>query len=88
VLRTGTSHRARQRLPYVDDHGETARTILLDIVIGRVVRDMTVKEPLAGPLRSPDDVVALPGTDIERVREIAGCGRQCCTVTRHNLERN
>ena len=48
-------------LAHVDDDHQPAATLLLDIVVRRMVRDVTVHQPFAGALGLPDDIVALSG---------------------------
>jgi hypothetical protein len=43
----------------LDDHGQPARTVLFDVVVGGVVVDVAVQQPLARLARQPDDVKAL-----------------------------
>ena len=48
-------------LAHVDDDHQPAATLLLDIVVRRMVRDVAMDQPFAGALGLPDDIVALSG---------------------------
>ena len=56
----------------VDDHGQPAAAVFLDVVVGRVVQDVTVQEPLAGLACLPDDVVTLAWSDVDGVFLVLG----------------
>ena len=59
----------------------------LGIVVGRVVRDVAVDHPLPGLERRPDHVVALAGSDVDRVGLESCRGSQRLAVARHHHER-
>lgn len=55
----------------LDDKDEAAAALLLGVVVRGVVRDVAMDQPFARSPRRPDHVVALPGPDIDGVREVA-----------------
>src|SRR5918998_897977 len=74
-------------LGHVDDRHQTTATLLFGVVVGGVVRDVAVKQPLAGLARLPDDVVALPGPYVNRVRQEPCFLGHDVAVGLHYLER-
>jgi hypothetical protein len=68
-------------------HHQIASTLRLDVVVRGVVRDVAVDHPFARLERRPDDIVALPRTDVDGVGLLAGRGRQRLAVARDDPER-
>ena len=69
-----------------DHHRKPATAFLLDIVIGRVVRDVAVDQPLARKPRQPDHIVPLFGRDIDGILLVLRGCLQRVAVRRHNTE--
>src|SRR6266446_3543503 len=70
------------------DHGrEAAAALFFDVVVGCVVGDVAVEEPLAGLACGPDDVVAFARADVDRVLEQARSSRDWVAVGGDDLER-
>jgi len=74
-------------LAHVDDDHQPAATLLLDIVVRRMVRDVAMDQPFAGALGLPDDIVALSGADIDRVGHESRRLRDRLTIAGDDLER-
>ncbi len=71
---------------HIDHHGQTTRAFLFDIVVGGVVRDVAMDEPLAGLSNGPHDILALAGADIQRIGFEPRGGFQCFAVACHHGE--
>src|SRR5574338_1692298 len=67
---------------YIEDHRQPTATLLLDVVVRRVVRDVAMHQPLAGHACLPDDIVALAGTDIDGIGIVASISREQVAVHR------
>src|SRR5260370_16757201 len=71
----------------VEDHGQPTATLLLDVVVRGVVRDVAMHQPLARLPCLPDHVPALSRPDVDRVREIPSRRRKRDAVEPDDLER-
>ena len=49
----------------MDDHRQPTCTVLLDVVVRRVMRNMAVEHPLTGPASRLDDVPALAERNVQ-----------------------
>lgn len=53
---------------HVNDHGQAASARGFRIVVGRVVSDVTVDQPLPRSERPPENIVPLPRTNVDGIR--------------------
>lgn len=74
------------RLADIDDDHQPAAALFLDIIVRRVMRNVAVNQPLAGPLCLPDDVITLPRPNIDRIGQEARRRGKCLAVTGDDLE--
>lgn len=58
----------------LNDHHQPAAPLLLYVVVCRVMRNMTMKQPLSGKAGLPNHIVALARPDVYRI------GHVTCTV--------
>lgn len=71
----------------LDDHGQSAGSVALYIVICCVVRDVAMEQPFADPAGRPDHIIPLARPDVYGIREIAGRSGKALPVYRHDFKR-
>lgn len=67
------------------DH-QVAAALFLDVVVGRVMADMAVDKPFAGPAHLPHDIVALAWSHVDYVGTEACWFRDGLAVVGNKIE--
>src|ERR1700737_2501761 len=68
-------------------HHQSAAAVLLGIVVGRVVWNMAMNQPFARTTCRPNNIVALPRSDIDRIGFIERAFPERLPVKCHHRER-
>ena len=71
----------------IQNHHQSAAAVLLGIVVGRVVWNMAMNQPFARTTCLPNNIVALPRSDIDRIGFIARAFPERLPVKCHHRER-